>query len=187
MPETPMPPPRAPRGTIVRAPGKGRAQVIRSSGKRWTDRAEDVFLAHLATTANVRASAAVAGFSATTLYKRRMAWPGFAARWNTALEQGYVRIEALLIERATATLSGDIGVGGKDGPPVGEDIVLTGPAMTVAEAMNMLKLHRAAVRGGPPQRYKDWSAPLDLDAIRASIHRKIDAIVRARAPVSGPA
>lgn len=86
MPNPSDPPPSGPRGAVVRAPGKGRAQVIRSSDKRWSDRAEAMFLAHLATTANVRASAAAAGFSATTLYKRRMAWPGFAALWDAALE-----------------------------------------------------------------------------------------------------
>ncbi len=176
MPRTPNPPPRGPQGAVVRAPGKGRAKLLRSSGRRWSDRAEALFLEHLATTANVRASAAAAGFSATTVYKRRMAWPGFAERWDVALEQGYVRIEALLIECATTTLSGDADV------PPGEDIVLTGPTMTLAEAMNMLKLHRATVRGGTPQRYKDWSAPLDFEAVRASIHRKIDAVVRARKP-----
>ena len=91
-----------------------------------------------------------------------------------------MRIEALLIERATATLSGTASEADEDGLPVGEAPILTGPAMTVADAMNMLKLHRATVRGGAPQRYKKWSAPLDLEAIRTSIHGKIDAIVRAR-------
>lgn len=162
---------------VVRRAKNCRTQVIRAGAKRWSQAAERAFLEELAGTANVRAAAAAAGFSTTTLYRRRSLWPGFAAEWDACLEQGYVRIEAMLIELATDSLR-------PPGEPIeGDD----DPArrMSVAEAMNLLKLHRAAVRGGSAQRYDARARAPDMDAVRASILRKIEAIERADARKKG--
>lgn len=162
-------------GRVVRQARNRKTQVIRTSGKRWSQEAEQRFLEELAATANVRAAAAAAGFSTITVYKRRMRWPGFAAEWQACLEQGYARIEAQLVERATDSLRSE--------PVTG---AAAGKAMSVAEMMNLLKLHRASVKGGAPQRYDARALPPDIEAVRASILRKIDAIERggggARAP-----
>lgn len=157
-------------GRVVRQARNRRTQVIRTSGKRWSDAAELRFLEELAATANVRAAAAAAGFSTTAIYNRRMRWPGFAAEWDACLEQGYARIEMELVARATDSLRRE---------PV------TGAApdkeMTVAEALNLLRLHRASVKGGAPQRYDARARPPDAEAVRASILRKIEAIERGAA------
>ncbi|MCY7280166.1 MAG: hypothetical protein LH610_04590 [Sphingomonas bacterium] len=90
-----------PPGTIVRASGKDGPQRVASTGARWTDEAEALFLDHLAASCNVTASAASAGFSKEALYRRRRTDPDFADRWQAALEQGYVRLEMMLLHGAT--------------------------------------------------------------------------------------
>ncbi len=163
-----------PMGRGVRQDKNGKAQVIRATG-RWSQEAEARFLGELAATANVRAAAAAAGFSTTAIYKRRAAWPGFRAAWDAALDQGYARIEALLIAGACDALSGA-------GAVVGDAVpVVAVAAMTVDQAMNLLRLHRASARGGAPQRYDAKAKPADLATVRASILRKVAAIERADA------
>ena len=153
---------------VIRVARNRNTKIIRTSAKRWSQAAEARFLEELAATANVRAAAAAAGFSTTAIYRRRMKWPGFARAWDACLEQGFVRIETQLIELATDSLRVDAIRG--DGPA---------PAMSVEQALNLLKLHRAAVRGGPPQRYDAQATAPDPDRARASILRKIEAIERA--------
>lgn len=170
-----------PVGRGVRQDKNGKAQVIRATG-RWSQEAEARFLGELAATANVRAAAAAAGFSTTAIYRRRGQWPGFRAAWDAALDQGYARIEALLIAGACDALSG-VEAGAGDGPPVtgvGDGPPLAAP-MTVDQAMNLLKLHRASARGGAPQRYDARAKPADAATVRASILRKVAAIERADA------
>src|SRR6187401_409511 len=94
-----------PAGTGIRA-GKDGPQLIRSSGKRWTEEAEAIFLDHLAASCNVTAAAEAAGFSREAIYKRRRHDPCFAERWQAALEQGYARIEMALVRRAADALEG---------------------------------------------------------------------------------
>ncbi|MDQ0249978.1 hypothetical protein J2W22_002042 [Sphingomonas kyeonggiensis] len=165
-------------GRVVRQARNRKTQVIRTGGKRWSHAAERAFLEELAATANVRAAAEAAGFSTTAIYRRRMRWPGFAAAWQACLEQGYARIETQLIALATDSLRSE---------PVSGAAVATGKAMSVAEAMNLLKLHRASVKGGAPQRYDARARPPDIEAVRASILRKIEAIERAGAGAGKPA
>jgi hypothetical protein len=154
-------------GAVVRPAKNRKTQIIRTTGHRWSNAAEIIFLEHLAATANVLASAAEAGFSTTAIYKRRMKEPGFAARWQQAKEQGYARLEMQLIETATSSLAGDEIAGDK---PI--------PRMTAAEAMNLLKLHRAEMTGGKAQRY-DWRAKEpDIEEVKAEILRKARALQR---------
>lgn len=152
-------------GRVVRRAKNRNTKIIRTAGHRWSDKAEVIFLAQLAASANVTLAAAEAGFSTTAIYVRRMKEPGFGARWQAALEQGYARIEMLLVETATSSLAGDEIDPGK---PI--------PRMTAAEAMNLLKLHRAQVVGGKPQRY-DWRTALpDIETVRAEVLRKVKAL-----------
>lgn len=167
---------------VIREAKNGNTKVIRTTGARWSAKAEKMFLDELAATANVRAAAQAAGFSTTAIYNRRKKWPGFAAEWDACLEQGYVRIETMLIAAATDSLSGgNASASAGEGPPP----VLTGPAMTVSEAMNLLRLHRASVRGGAPQRYGSNAKAPDFEVLKQGILRKIEAIVRADARKTG--
>lgn len=164
--------------TIIRPAKNGRTQVIRSTA-RWSDEAEERFLSVLAATCNVKAAAKAAGFSTVTLYKRRGRWPGFAAEWDAAIAQGYARLEARLVELANDSLRKPRDDDDDDEEEDEAERAEAGPAMTVSETMNLLRLHRASVRGGAPQDYAWRRGAPDPEAMRASILRKIEAIERA--------
>ncbi|MDV3457606.1 hypothetical protein RZN05_11475 [Sphingomonas sp. HF-S4] len=177
-------------GRAVRWAKNRNTKIIRTSDARWSVKAEGVFLDELAATANVSAAAAAAGFSTTAIYRRRKMWPEFAEKWQACLDQGYARIETALVELASDSLLGaqvaDAGEGGAGGEGGAADAPAAGAsiarrAMTIAEAMNLLRLHRASVKGGAPQHYDARAKPPDIEAVRASILRKIEAIERGRA------
>lgn len=96
---------KAPEGIALRT-GKDGPQFVRSKGKRWTEAAEEKFLDLLAATSNVTLSAAETGFSREAIYRRRRNDAGFAARWQAALDQGYARLEMLIVRVAADTLDG---------------------------------------------------------------------------------
>ncbi len=151
-----------PDGATIRRAINRQTKVIRTRGKRWSARAEALFLETLAATANVTAAAEAAGFSTTAIYKRRMNEPGFAARWAEAIEVGYTRLECLAILTGTSTL---------EGTQLAADHPL--PRMTVSEVINLLRLHRAGARGGRPQRY-DWRArEVDIEVVGAEVIRRL--------------
>ena len=152
-------------GTVLRGSGKDGPQIVRSDGRRWTDAAEAIFLDHLAASCNVTLAAGATGFSKFTVYKRRRVDPAFAARWQAALEQGYARLEMLLVRRATEALEGD--------PP---DPGAPFPDMSVKDAIAILQLHRVSVKG-EGARLPGWRArPRSLDEMRESILKKLEAI-----------
>jgi hypothetical protein len=164
-------PPAAPAGTQILV-GKDGPQLIRSTGKRWSDAAEALFLDHLAATCNVTAAAAACGFSCTAIYKRRRRDPAFAQRWQAALELGAGRINALLLQRATEALEGFA-------PDPDSPI----PRMTVKDALAILGHHRREVEGGPRSR-RQWARPRSLDEMADSIMRKLEAIAPRPVPPS---
>jgi hypothetical protein len=156
---------------IVRASKAGRPCIARVGPGRWSARSERAFLAELTATANVKAAARAAGVSAQAAYNRRRLWPAFAEAWRDALAEGYVRIETLLIHAATATLD----------PEPTPQAVSEAPAMTVEQAMNLFKLHRASQHGGKAQRYGWRRQEPDIEDVRAEILRKVAAMERAQA------
>jgi hypothetical protein len=160
----PSTPDHRPSGTGLLV-GKDGPQVIRSTGKRWSEEAEGLFLDHLAATCNVTAAAEACGFSGCALYYRRRRDPAFAQRWQAALETGYARIETLLVQRAIEALEGFA--------PDPDSAVLAPKSFN--EARQMLGHHRAAVQGGPRSR-RQWARPRSLDEVRDSILRKLAAI-----------
>jgi hypothetical protein len=155
---------------VIRSSKSGRPCIARVGPGRWSARSERAFLAELTATANVKAAARAAGVSTTAAYNRRRLWPAFAEAWREALAEGYVRIETLLIHAATATL---------DPEPAPEDL-REAPIMTVEQAMNLFKLHRASQQGGKPQRYAWRQQEPDIEEVRAEILRKVAAMERAR-------
>src|SRR5690606_21941657 len=80
------------RETLHRTPS-GRLQLRRPGGRRRLGRAaEQAFLAALSATANIRLSAAAAGFTHGAFYAHRRRNPGFAREWRLALQMGYERL-----------------------------------------------------------------------------------------------
>jgi hypothetical protein len=163
--------PRGPVGTLFRAAGPHGAQLVRTRGHRWSDEAEEIFLDALALTCNGAYAAEQAGFSANTVYRRRRKDPVFAAKWRDARQQGVARLDLLLIRAAEAALEGRA-----------PDAESPFPKMSVADAIAIVRMYREE-EGEGGRRRREWHArPRELDEVRASILRKLDAIERAAAP-----
>lgn len=161
--------PKDARGEVVRKGRRG-PQIVTNGGTRWSAKAERTFLEWLAASCNITRAAHEAGFVKSVVYQRRMNWPGFAERWDQALAQGYARLEMALVEAANDTL-GDVAF--DPDRPI--------PKMTVKEALNVLKLHRASIKGGDLPGFRWRLKPADPAAARANILAKVAAVRRARA------
>ena len=158
-----------PAGTTIHT-GRHGTQIVTTRGHRWSDEAEEIFLDHLAATANISASAKACGFTTQALYSRRRTDPAFQQRWNVALAQGYAHLEALLVQRAIEALEGFA-------PDPDTPIIIRD--MTVKDALILLGHHRRAIEGGPRSR-REWARRRSLDEVRDSILTKLEAIERAR-------
>jgi hypothetical protein len=67
---------------------------------RWTAEKQKLFVTRLAETGNVSASLAATGMSNAGLYRLRKRSAAFCAAWDAALDLGYARVEAMLLDRA---------------------------------------------------------------------------------------
>jgi hypothetical protein len=90
--------PESPHSRICRTPWRS-AQLVEKRKKPRFDKARKrIFLEWFAATCNVRLAARQVGISQATAYRNRMSDPDFAEAWDRALEQGYARLEAKLLE-----------------------------------------------------------------------------------------
>lgn len=71
-----------------------RLQKRRVRRARFDEKRKDAFLDHFAATCDARAAAEAAGISEDCVYRHRASDPAFAEAYQTALEQGYARLEA---------------------------------------------------------------------------------------------
>lgn len=165
---------------VLRASADGRPRIQRAGPGQWSAAKEARFLEVLATTANVSAARRAVGVSAPAIYNRRERDAGFAARWRSALDHGWHRLEALLLENATAALSRPAGgvegdgsdEGGSDGG--GSDGGGLAPAMTVDQAITVYRMHQANVTGAGPRPRHDWRRePASLEEIQAEVLRRV--------------
>ena len=156
-------------GTRVRYGENGRAKRIKTGGAQWSEEAEDQFFDILAASCNVVMAAKATGFAPATAYWHRRRRPEFAARWQQALDQGYARLEMVLVEAACDTMD-----------DVDFDADRPIPKTTVDQAMNVLRAHKNEIKGdglGGPGRY---ARRRSLDEVKASIMKKVRAIEAAR-------
>lgn len=125
----------------------------------WTAEKKQLFLAHLAATSNVQASAAKARMSLSSVYRLRIRSAEFRARWEVALREGYATLEARVLAQALA--------GGE--PEEG------GPKFDSKVALALLAAHRQSV-GKAPAAEKGRPAPAKIDAaaLRARLIAKFD-------------
>lgn len=136
-------------------------QIARARLKQWSPRVEERFLTTLAATCNVKAACAEVGMTVASAYGHRKRWQRFAERWDEAVEIGYSRIEAGLLEHAGNVFSGE-------GPPVFEEV----PEMTVEQALQLLHMHKYRVHGLGKAPGKRWQRPKTLADVEESIIRK---------------
>ena len=117
--------------------GNGRrVQVKRARPDQWTADTAHRFLTALAGTCNVKMAAEAVGTSTTSAFARRRLDPGFARAWAQALEIGYARLEAALIESACCFFEGEV---------VPDDNPIR--TMSVAEAIQSLNRNVRRVKG----------------------------------------
>lgn len=124
------------------------------------------FLAHLAQSANVSASARAAGITASRAYAFRDRSPEFREKWHAALCEGYARLEAKLLAEALATPAGNI-----------RDSTFRQKQMKVRLGMALLAAHRATVRGDARQSPSHRRDPIEvrsrLEARFATMRKRI--------------
>ncbi|MDO7842342.1 hypothetical protein [Sphingomonas immobilis] len=116
----------------------GRVQIRRGKPGRLDARAEQAFLSALSATANIRLSAAAAGFSHSAFYARARSNPGFEREMRLALKKGAERLEAALLESFTPFAYADDAWRHNDPPAI--------PPMTVDQALALLQLHDKRIR-----------------------------------------
>jgi hypothetical protein len=156
------------RGTGGAGGGK-RVPIARARVKEWSPRVEERFLATLAATCNVKAALAEVGMSAASAYNHRKRWRGFAERWDAAVEEGHMRLEAGLLEHGCNVFSGG-SEAGPEGLRPGE-LALT-PPMTVEQAIHLLHMHKHKVHGLGKAPGKRWRPPPTLEELAPGIIRK---------------
>jgi hypothetical protein len=149
--------------------GGKRVQIARARLKQWSPRVEERFLATLSATCNVKAACAEAGMTAASAYGHRKRWRAFAERWDAAVEEGFARLEAGLLERGGNVFSG-VGLG---------EPALT-PPMTVEQALQLLHMHKHEVRGIGKAPGERWRPPPTLDELAPGIIRRWNSWLAAR-------
>jgi hypothetical protein len=120
---------------------------VDGKGKAFGPAAQKAFLAHLAQTANVSASAKVAGISTRPVYDLRKKSADFCTQWVAALCEGYARLEANLLAEALSPAAGNM-----------KDSTLKQRQMKTRIGMALLAAHKATVRGAEkptPSRSRD--------------------------------
>lgn len=129
--------------------GRAKARAIKRSTKRkrapsrppvrWSVEREQLFLETLGQTCNICEAVRASGLSSGSVYRRRRTSNAFCAAWVAALGEGYVRLEADLLDQALNGVREDKGDGRR--------------ALSPAVALNLLRHHRAIATGqaGPIQ------------------------------------
>ena len=150
------------------------AKVIPLRGKRvpaakrkakratWTTEKKTAFLARLATTANVSASARSVRMSESSVYRLRQRSPQFRAEWQTALREGYARLELMMLERAMNGTQKPVFHAGQQVGFITE--------YSDRQALTLLSVHRDAVLGDGAARPQ----PSDPEELRQRILAKLD-------------
>jgi hypothetical protein len=150
--------------TIVSS--KNRRLQKRARSKGWTPRKRKIFLEYLAATSNVTASVAEAGMSQPGVYQLRQRDSLFREAWDAALEQGYARLEAMLLERAFAASPTPSIDGGKHVPAA--------EALDTELALKLLKQHQARRDGKRGRGALPGKA--SMDEVREALLKKLSAL-----------
>ena len=146
--------------------GRGKAKQ-QAKAQGWNAERRATFLEELRNTANVAASARAAEMPEHSPYAERRKNAEFRAGWEEALDEGFMKLEMLLLERATY---------GDAVPPEGEAKVGERQrAIPTALALSLLKLRQSRVRAKAPAQRPMRGAKLrdQLEARLAEINRRL--------------
>ncbi len=147
-----------------------KAKVPKTDTPRLNAATRKAFLAHLAQTANVSASARVAGIDGDAAYAERRRLPVFLAEWMDALGEGYARLEANMLAEALQPANGKT-----------SDGTLKARAQKHRLGISLLTAHRASVKG--PAAFSVATTKVDLGAVKAQLTLKLTQM-RERAGIS---
>lgn len=152
--------------------GARRVQIARARLRDWSPAVERRFMDALGATCNVKAALAEVGKSKGSAYTHRRRWPAFAAAWDKVLAEAYAALETALMQNGANLFST---------PDYVPETVIRD--MRVDDAIHLLHMQKNKVLGigKPPGRKWRPAGPPKLEEVRASILRKVEAIVRARA------
>ncbi|MEA1015391.1 hypothetical protein [Sphingosinicella sp. LY1275] len=147
-------------------PNTNRALQLSKTRRKLFGRArQQAFLEHLAATCNVTTSAREAGVVPGTVYAHRMKNPDFRDGWRVALEQGYARLEAMLLERATS---------GAERFAVAGDKEVDAP-FDWDKAIDLLRQHQRGLAGRTPDN-RQRPARVPIEALTEKLVRKLKAL-----------
>ena len=154
----------------------GPLQRKRTKANGWTKARRTAFLCELAMSCNVRRAHAAAEMASGSAYRLRRRDPLFAKQWQEALELGYERLELALVRRALEA--------------VDELVLDEGPEpvekMSVAQAITLLRQHRASVeRGSATGRRSQQREVATQEETDAVLIRRIGMVLRQRALRAG--
>lgn len=149
----------------------GRLQLRRAPPGRMTAVGEQAFFRALAASANVRLSAAAAGFTHSAFYQKKKKQPIFAREMRISLEIGYDRLEWALDEAFVA------GLGPLPERNYGDTEL---PPMTIAQAIQQVCFHRntARLEGELRDRRRPCREP-PIEAVRDAVVNRLGALRRA--------
>jgi hypothetical protein len=119
---------------------RGRLQLRLAPPGRMTRGAEQAFLAALSASANVRLSAAAAGFAHSSFYRKRGALGWFAREMRLALKMGFERLEMAALSATLAEHHEFDDWRLCEPPPI--------PPMSFSQMLQLLYLHEKSVRQG---------------------------------------
>jgi len=121
---------------VVSGTNGRRTQVRRARLTQWSPNTEDRFLAVLSGTCNVRAACREAGMAISSAYAHRKRWPGFAHRWDQAIEIGMCELECRMIQNVGHYFDRELP---EPDAPMQE--------ITVMDAIRMLRMYGKRERG----------------------------------------
>ncbi|MBN8808218.1 MAG: hypothetical protein J0I47_08270 [Sphingomonas sp.] len=123
---------------VVTRRNDGKLQMRAAQPGKLTRQCEQVFLATLGVTCNVRLAAAAAGAAVAAFYRRRRRDPGFAREWRLALERGYEALEMALLDAGSVHSHEHDDWRHNEPPPM--------PPMTANQALQLMYLHQKEAR-----------------------------------------
>lgn len=135
--------------------------IVPAGPVKWTKTRERAFLEHLALSSNVAASERVALVPAGAAYRHRIRSADFRRNWESALKEGYDRLELAMLERAINGVTVEVTQGGKTTKRI---------EYSEGMAMNLLKAHRTSVAA--------ITAAQNADALETDIFDVIEGMAR---------
>jgi hypothetical protein len=172
-----------PQGTArntIRRGKNGRLQLVAAGEERWSAAVEERFKEALRACGSVRAAAQAVGFTESTVWQRRRAWPVFAAMIEELLEEAELGLELRIASMGSNVLPVETGTVASNRPrKKGEEGAAMAPMPFDADfAMRFLKWREEKRRGGG--RWAPRAKPPSIEEVTEKIVSRVEAIKRHR-------